>query len=97
MQPITRFFSLILTIVQLMMKKIYIFLLVLLIPTYLFGESGSGTSGDPYYGTITTSVTWNSGDYTDGKVYVGTSGTNDLTIGTDGHITINNGVTVIFT
>ena len=79
------------------MKKTYIFLLVLLIPTYLFGEGGDGTSGDPYYGTISTSVTWNSGEYTDGKVYVGTSGTNDLTIGTDGHLTINNGVTVIFT
>jgi len=97
MQPITRFFSLILTTILLIMKKIYILLIVLLIPSYLFGEDGDGSSGNPYRGTITAPVTWNSGDYTDGKVYVGTSGTNDLTIGTGGHLTINNSVTVIFT
>ncbi|HRW86640.1 MAG TPA: T9SS type A sorting domain-containing protein [Bacteroidales bacterium] len=64
----------------------------------LSGQSGNGTSASPFYGTINNSVTWNVGNPDYGStVYVGTSGNPDLTIDSNGHLTIEPGITVIFT
>jgi hypothetical protein len=78
------------------MKKIYILLLICVFPFALAGQSGSGTSGDPYYGTISSTVTWNSEDYTDGKVYIGKSRNEKLSVTSNGSLIINDNVTVIF-
>jgi hypothetical protein len=84
------------------MKKL---LLLSLILTALVGvtsaQSGSGTLADPYYGTISTDVTWDLAGFPGGIVYVGTSGTpeatySDLTINSGGHLTISGGITVVF-
>lgn len=61
-------------------------------------QSGIGTAGNPFFGTISTSVRWSAGDPNYGStVYVGTSSNPDLTIGTGGHLTIDPGIRVIFT
>lgn len=78
------------------MKKILI-LFLLVIPSAIFAQSGSGTAGDPYYGTITSSVIWDPDTYPGSTVYVGTASNNDLTIGSGGHLTIWPGTTIVFT
>jgi len=74
------------------MKKKFLFFTIFLLPVILTAQSGSGTESDPYYGSITTSVTWTTGR----TVYVGTSTDPDLIIDNGGHLTIEPGVTVIF-
>jgi hypothetical protein len=59
--------------------------------------SGSGTIGDPYYGSITTVIQWSNVAPHFASIYVGTSANNNLTIGSGGHLTIDPGITVIFT
>jgi parallel beta-helix repeat protein len=80
------------------MKKILLFFIFISLPLLVQAQlSGTGTLGDPYYGTITSSVIWNAGDYVSGTIYVGTSSNNDLIVGNGGHLQINQGVTLIFT
>jgi hypothetical protein len=80
------------------MKKILVFLFSAIITVTTFAQSGNGSSGNPFYGTITTSVQWSVGDPNYGStVYVGTATNNDLTISDGGHLTIDPGITVIFT
>ncbi len=79
------------------MRRIFTLFIIVLLPVSLLAQSGSGTSGDPYHGTITSSVTWDPDSYTDGEIYVGTASVNDLTIGNGGHLTIWPGATIIFT
>ncbi len=77
------------------MKRLLILFLILITASSLFGQSGSGTLADPFYGTISTTRTWITSM---SPVYVGQSGTrNDLTIANGGSLDIQPGVTVIFT
>ncbi len=66
----------------------------------LFGQlSGDGSSSNPFYGTISSSLTWdweNIGAI-DGKIYIGTSSNPDLTITSGGYLTILPGATLVFT
>lgn len=78
------------------MKKILLSLIVILLPFCLKAQTGNGTSSSPYYGSITSSVTWNAGDFTNGTVYIGTSRNPKLTIASAGTLTINSGVTLVF-
>jgi len=80
------------------MKKVLILIYISLFAAALAAQSGSGTSGDPFYGTISTSVEWNTTNppYSS-TIYVGNDLGDDLTITTDGHLTIAPGITVIFT
>ena len=73
------------------MKKIYILFIFLFSVSLSYGQSGNGTSGDPYYGTISSTPTWS------GTIYIGTSTNPDITIGNGGHLTISPGATLIFT
>ncbi|MDX9930620.1 MAG: right-handed parallel beta-helix repeat-containing protein [Bacteroidales bacterium] len=75
------------------MRKIFVLLTGLLLPAVAFPQfTGSGTFSDPWSGgTLTGDMTWSAG-----KVYV----SGDLTIGTadtQGHLTIDPGVSVVFT
>ena len=80
------------------MKKILVSLSVILFTIPCIAQSGDGSSGNPFYGTISNSVHWSVGDPIFGStVYIGTSGNPDLTVGTGGHLTIDPGITVIFT
>ncbi|MCJ7448912.1 MAG: T9SS type A sorting domain-containing protein [Bacteroidales bacterium] len=80
------------------MKKIFIIFISFIFPLSILGENGNGSSGSPFYGTITSTVQWSVGDPNYGfTVYVGTSTTPDLTVGSGGHLTIDPGITVIFT
>lgn len=79
-----------------MMKKILLILLIIIQASSLFGQQGSGTLDDPFYGTISVARTWNIGM---SPVYVGQSSPtmNDLNIANGGSLTIDPGVVVIFT
>jgi hypothetical protein len=80
------------------MKKIIFFFSVMLLPALTLAQSGDGTVGNPFYGIITTNVQWSVGNPVYGStVYIGTSSTPDLTVGNNGHLTIDPGITVIFT
>jgi len=80
------------------MKKVFYIFSFFFISVALHAQSGSGAEGDPYYGTISTEVTWISGR----TVYIGIPDAtlpyddNDLIINAGGHLIIENGVTVIF-
>ena len=79
------------------MKKVLIIVSFIVITLRLTAQ-GDGSSGNPFYGTISTNVTWSPGNPIYGStVYVGTLANPDLTINTGGHLTINPGITVIFT
>lgn len=78
------------------MKKILLFFLIILFPSYVYSLSGDGkTVLTAYCGTISTAQSWTSA-YNSGIIYVGQAGNEDLTIGTGGSLTIEAGVTVIF-
>ncbi len=80
------------------MKKTVI--TIVFITTILFpslGMDGDGSSSNPFRGTLNTSETWSIGEFTGNIVYIGTSTEPDLTVTTDGHLTIDPGITVIFT
>ncbi|MCX6254985.1 MAG: right-handed parallel beta-helix repeat-containing protein [Bacteroidia bacterium] len=80
------------------MKKILIFLFLLIFTVATFAESGDGSSGNPFWGTISSSVQWSVGNpYYGSTVYIGTSSNPDLTVGSGGHLTIDPGITVILT
>lgn len=78
------------------MKRLLILILIILPAISLFGQSGSGTLADPFYGNISVARTWDIGM---SPVYVGQSSTtrNDLNIASGGSLTIDPGVVVIFT
>jgi hypothetical protein len=84
------------------MKKIFIsFIISMTLAVYASAQSGSGTIGDPYYGTISTSVIWNLTNFPGGVIYVGKTGVpastyNDITVITGGHLTIGPGIIVTF-
>jgi hypothetical protein len=83
------------------MKKLTFILISVILALPAFSQSGSGTMADPFYGTISTNVTWNLSSFPGGIIYIGKAGTpastyNDLTIGTGGHLTIGGGITIIF-
>jgi len=64
----------------------------------VIAQNGDGSSGNPFWGTITGTARWSTGDPNYGStVYVGTSSNPDLTIGNSGHLTVDPGITVIFT
>ena len=94
MQPITRFFSLIIT-VPLMVKKIHILLIFLLIPITVFGQlSGDGSLSDPYSGIleqIDTEATYYPDTTWAGTVYIN----GDVTID-DEELMISSGTNIIF-
>ena len=78
------------------MKKIIILLLLVSMSHYINAQFGDGSAGNPFYGTISTSVHWtvsNPGS----TVYIGTPTNNDLIVGSGGHLTIDPGITLIFT
>ena len=78
------------------MKKIFSLVSFVALSVFVQAQSGDGSAGNPFYGTITTSVHWtvtNPGS----TVYLGTPANNDLTIDNNGHLTIDPGITVIFT
>lgn len=78
------------------MKKLITFFISIMFIASASGQSGSGTSGNPYYGTISGTPTWDPVNYTSGEVYVGSATLGeDLTID-GGHLTILSGIKVIF-
>jgi hypothetical protein len=80
------------------MKKLLFILYFTIIALEVIAESGDGSAANPFYGTISTTVQWSVGSPIYGStVYVGIIGNTDLTVGTGGHLTINPGITVIFT
>jgi hypothetical protein len=77
------------------MKKI-ITLVSFVAMSCLLCQAERVSSRKSLYGIITTSVHWtvtNPGT----TVYIGTLTNNDLTVGTNGHLTIDPGITLIFT
>ena len=98
MQPIMHMLGLKLSnmTMQSGMRKLLILLFSILLTVTSKGQSGSGTVGDPYYGTIAGTPTWNPMNFTNGEVYVGSATLGeDLTIN-GGHLTILPGIKVIF-
>jgi hypothetical protein len=80
------------------MKKIVIILFSTFLAISTLAQSGDGSAGNPFYGTISSTVQWSVGNLIYGStVYVGTSSNQDLTVGTGGHLIIDPGITVIFT
>ncbi|TAL64873.1 MAG: right-handed parallel beta-helix repeat-containing protein [Bacteroidetes bacterium] len=80
------------------MKKILIVLSLICSVVSSLAQSGDGSSGNPFWGTISSTVQWSIGDPNYGStVYVGTVSNPDLTVGSGGHLTIDPGITVIFT
>jgi len=84
------------------MKKLLISCIIsMTLVVFASAQNGSGTLGDPYYGTISTSVTWDLNNFPGGVVYIGKTGTptstyNDITINSGGHLTIGSGITITF-
>ncbi|MGB8489527.1 MAG: right-handed parallel beta-helix repeat-containing protein, partial [Bacteroidales bacterium] len=77
------------------MKKIVILLSFITLSFLVNAQVGDGSAGNPFRGVISTAVHWT---YSAGTIiYIGTSTENDLTVGTDGHLTIDPGITLIFT
>jgi hypothetical protein len=80
------------------MKKLFLLFILMLPSVYLINAmDGDGSSSNPFRGTLSGSETWSVGEFTDNTIYIGNSTTPDLTIATDGHLTIDPGITVIFT
>ena len=75
----------------------HLFLLIILFPSILFAQSGSGTIADPYYGDIYSFVEWDPIDYASGEIFIGTSLNKNLSVGNGGHLSILSGATIIFT
>jgi|WetSurMetagenome_2_1015567.scaffolds.fasta_scaffold00034_34 hypothetical protein len=80
------------------MKKILL-VLIILMPAFFITNAmdGDGSSSNPFRGTLNTAEVWSIGEFTGNTVYIGTSSTPDLTIITNGHLTIEPGITVVFT
>jgi hypothetical protein len=78
------------------MKKVLSIVCLILISLSGFAQSGTGISSDPYYGDISTSQVWSIGIYPGNTVYVGTPSNPDLRVITNGQLTIDPGITVIF-
>ena len=79
------------------MKKIFIVISFALITSSISAQSGgTGISSDPYWGDMSTAIVWSSGTYPGNTVYVGTIANPDLRIISNGHLTIDPGITVIF-
>ena len=78
------------------MKRYIILLILLSFQIVLAAQSGNGSSGNPFTGDISTSVTWSTGVFTNDEIYIGTSAAPNLRVISDGHLTIDEGVTIIF-
>jgi hypothetical protein len=78
------------------MKRYIILILIIFSSIPIFGQSGSGTLADPFYGNISQSRIWT---LSMSPVYVGQRQLQrrDLTIVNGGSLTIDPGVIVIFT
>lgn len=79
------------------MKRIFSLIFLIVLAVNAIAQSGTGIITDPYYGDISTSPVWSLGTYPGNTVYVGTVANPDLKIINGGHLTINPGITVIFT
>jgi hypothetical protein len=80
------------------MKKIFSLVFLIGLVVSAVAQNGDGSSGNPFYGTIYSSVQWSLGNPIYGStVYVGRSSNPDLTIDNNGHLTIDPGITVVFT
>jgi len=80
------------------MKRIFSLVLLIGLVTNAIAQNGNGSSANPFWGTITGTARWSTGDPNYGStVYVGTSSNPDLTIDSNGHLTIDPGITVVFT
>jgi hypothetical protein len=80
------------------MKRVSIFIIFILITLSMSAQSGgTGIISDPYWGDISTSVTWPTGSFPGNTVYIGTSANPDLRVISSGSLTINPGINVVFT
>jgi hypothetical protein len=80
------------------MKKVLFILCLILVTLTISAQSGgTGISTDPYWGDISLSPEWSLGTYPGNIVYVGTISNPDLKIIDGGHLTIDAGITVVFT
>jgi hypothetical protein len=77
----------------------HIFLIIIFFPSViLIAQEGNGSLSDPFRGTISSSVHWTINDPNYGSVvYVGTVANPDLIIDSGGHLTVDPGITVLFT
>lgn len=80
------------------MKKVFILIYTLSLNFAAFGMMvGTGTSTDPYRGTLDTGpVVWTLSSGESGIVYIGNSSVPDLSIVSGGDLTINPGVILVF-
>lgn len=80
------------------MNKYLIILSFILITLKATSQSGNGSEENPFYGTISTNIQWSveNPDY-GSTVYIGTPEDHDLTVTTGGNLTIDPGITIIFT
>lgn len=79
------------------MKNSIIILALSLVPFILQGQVGDGSSANPFRGDISTSVTWSTGMFTNNTIYIGTQSIPDLRVTSNGHLTIEEDLTIIFT
>ena len=78
-------------------KKLFVIIGLVFITFSVSAQSGgTGISSDTYWGDISTSPIWSFGTYPGNTVYVGTSANPDLRIITNGYLTIDPGITVVF-
>ena len=79
------------------MKKVVIVLSLLLLSLVIHAQSGgAGTSGDPYWGDVSTSTVWSVGTFPGNTVYIGTPSNPDIRIISNGNLTIGPGMTIVF-
>jgi len=80
-----------------MKKSLFIIIFFSCSIGFAYGIDGDGSSSNPFRGTLSSSETWSVGEFSGNTVYIGNATTPDLTITTGGHLTIDPGITVIFT
>ena len=75
------------------MRRLISLTIILLLPALLFAQSGSGTYLDPFTGTISSNITWDTTTFPSGKVYV----SGHLIVEHGYSLNIEGGMTIIFT
>jgi predicted outer membrane repeat protein len=80
-------------IILLTMRRLISLTIILLLPALLFAQSGSGTYLDPFTGTISSNITWDTTTFPSGKVYV----SGHLIVEHGYSLNIEGGMTIIFT